>query len=638
MRHTKTLIVGGMVTLMTAMPLMAQDAIGGAALPDRASGTLPPHLDKGVSLWDDYIHYLHVAQPEMVLNTGKAFLELELEATQLLLVVDELSRFRGNFAKAIDRGERMQGEVGELTRQVAEAIKQARLKLAREDERIQKAIDQLDDGERPRVNARERLQMAGEYAAPLMLKALMADNEKLRPYVRQELVHVGRGVVVPLCEAMPYMKDAVVKQQIAGVLADIGYAASLPYLQRELETNKDMDAETRKVLTAAFDQIVARTAMPKNIRAANLFHMLAEDYYYERESLIQDPESPTNLVWYYKEGTGLLGIPVPTQVFHDAMSMQASRRALQLDPELAGSLSLWVASNIRRENNLTEEAPDRSYGPPIYGTAMRSAHFYAAMAGPDHLHPALARALKDSDSEQSLDVIAALRAVANPKQLVNIVGEDQPLVAAMNYPDQRVRFEAAFAIAESRPRIQFAGAQRVVPVLAEAVHGPTEQPHALVLTRDEVSDLNKAIEVLKSAGDYKIIQGKSVETVLEDVYRSPWISLVIIKASSAQAQEAVAAIRLNAKLRAAPVLVLAPTDQLITMNQILGAKKGVFVADEQSTDEQLTEAVNRAAEYAKGVNLDEDQSLYFCNHSSACCWHCQTISRASSACLMPRRH
>ena len=60
------------------------------------------------------------------------------------------------------------------------------------------------------------------------------------------------------------------------------------------------------------------------------------------------------------------------------------------------------------------------------------------------------------------------------------VGGAPALIAAMSSPDRLVRFESAFAVAAALPQQQFAGQDRVVPLLAEAM-SQTGVPSVLVV-------------------------------------------------------------------------------------------------------------------------------------------------------------
>ena len=110
---------------------------------------------------------------------------------------------------------------------------------------------------------------------------------------------------------------------------------------------------------------------------------------------------------------------------------------------------------------------------------------------------ALARAIRDRSSEVAFRSIRSLQDIAGQSNLF-IGASSQPLINAMQYPDRKVRFEAAFALAAALPQTTFDGQQRVVPLLAEAI-SQTGQPSVVVVmpTQDAV---NKMLDTLKTAG------------------------------------------------------------------------------------------------------------------------------------------
>jgi len=315
-------------TLAAVSPVRAQDEVTPLRMADKAK--LPPGIAQALEHWEDYIHYLRIAQTELSTSSGQAFMASDLEAAQLLLVVDELSPYR-DFEITLVRAQKLDGPVGDLAKQVERKIMDARLKLAREGKRIRAAIELLDDGLRQRLNGQQRLAKAGEYAVPQMLQVLLSSNPEdrtLSPFVIETMVKIGRPMVAPLCEALDDL-PATTKQQVAEVLARIGYPMALPYLKAEMEES-GIDGDTREVLTIAFSQVLERTGIPADTSAAQLFLMLSEDYYKTRESLILDPKADFNLMWSYSTGVGLTSIDIPTPVYFEAMSMRAAKRALEL--------------------------------------------------------------------------------------------------------------------------------------------------------------------------------------------------------------------------------------------------------------------------------------------------------------------
>ncbi|MEX2671345.1 MAG: hypothetical protein WD294_04455 [Phycisphaeraceae bacterium] len=608
------------VSLITLAPAAAwaqpRDA---ASPPGRAQQPLPDppeaarsdsELEEALALWEDLIHYYRVAQHDLAVGAGNALMALDLNHSDLLRVVEELSPYE-DYDRTLRQATELAGEPGQVAAQMLELVGGARLGLARQGDRIRGAIDRLDRGLRHRLSAQQQLRRAGEYSAPQLLEIITGDGSRdreLAPYVIDAMVEVGRPIVAPLAEALPALAPAP-RRSVAEVLGRIGYPMALPYLKAEID-REDADADTRRVMQRAFDSIVEETSTPRRATAADLFLRLAEDFYAQRGSLILQPNESYNLMWVYAPDTGLVFKQIPTPVFHDAMAMRTARRALQLNPNISAALSLWVSANFRRENNLPDGEDD-----PSYGNEMRSPHYYATLAGPRHLQPVLQRALRDRDAQLALDAIAALDSTATADSLLNLDGRIQPLLAALNYPDRRVRFDAAIAIATARPSESFEGGQRVIPVLAEAVREAGEL-YAVVLGPDNEA-INNASQVLADAGEFRTLRADSVDVVAAQVSEAPGVDLVVINSPFAQAESAVANVRHNYKMMGAPIVVLAHAGEDVSLRRSFEDEDHVIVVDGESEPEELASAIREAVGSIIGSTLSADEAEAYASHALA---------------------
>ena len=557
-------------------------------------------VEQARSLWEDFIHYTRIAQLQLAVSSGQALMQAGLASDQWLQIVEN-SPYAQDYDRTLRRAQRMEGEIAQVAQQVAQRVEQARIDLAREGGRIRNSIGKLDDGLRARMNAEQRLQAAGQYAAPHLLEVLTSTSpeaQAVRPYAIDAMVRVGRPLVSPFCQALNELPP-VPKQQVAEVLGRIGYPIALPYLKAELERG-DLAPAARGAIRTAFDQIVRNSPVSRSASAATLFLQLSEDYYAQREVLIPEPEAQANLMWQYESGVGLTFLEIPTPIYYEAQAMRACRRSLQLNPNMTASLSLWLASNFRRENNLPQGAEDPSYTP-----RMRSPHFYATLAGARHLQPVLQRAIDANDSALALDAIRALTSTSSARSLLNTGSDFQPLITAMNYPDRRVRFEAAFAIAQARPNESFSGDRRVVPVLAEALR-VGGQRYAVAIAPDQQT-LNQTTQIIGSAGNYQMIVGDSIDAVREQVQNAPSVDLIVLNIPTPAAQSAVAAASDISKLQAAPVVVLAPADRA-SAEQAFRNNPRVSVASAGSGPQQLAESVQQAAASVSGGQLSQEQA------------------------------
>src|SRR4029079_4308686 len=97
---------------------------------------------------------------------------------------------------------------------------------------IMDQVTRLSVNERAFELALANLRHAGEYAAPVMIDVLRDPNKKnLHSQTRRGLVRLGRQVLNPLVAVLE-TKDHETLITIMGILGDIGYDASAPYISR----------------------------------------------------------------------------------------------------------------------------------------------------------------------------------------------------------------------------------------------------------------------------------------------------------------------------------------------------------------------------------------------------------------------
>jgi hypothetical protein len=563
-------------------------------------------------LWNDFMHYTRIARLDLAISSGQALLQRDADPASLLSVIEQ-SPYAENWEKVLLRASTMESDdkpeqaeqLAGIARQVEKTIREAQKAVVRDSQRIREAIERLDDGQRAYLNAVALLKEAGEYAAPRMIDVLLSReqvDQTLRPYVLSAAVEVGRPLVIPFSESLLNLPP-VAKQQVSQVLARIGYPATLPYLKHISQRN-DLPSDTVRAAALAFDAIAARVPGVADQSPAQLFRGLGEDYYAGNESLILQPDAETNLMWSSDQNGRLTSTAVPTPIFDDVLAMRAARRALDLEPDMAKALSLWVRANFRRDNQLPAGETDPTYGPD-----MRSPQFYARLAGPRHLSPVLARALEDADAALALDAIDALAATAGHQTLA---GEDEggsPLLAAMDYPDRRVRFEAAFAVARARPGGQFSGAGRVVPVLASAVRQSGRQV-AVVLAADQ-NQLNQLADRVRQAGQFQLISGTKLTEVSQALLDVAAADLIVVQMDPDRINTIYPQIRQNYKLRGAAMVALSSDGGLASLNRMFVDDALVLPTDAKVTDEQLTARIDQALSIVGGGQIDDAQALAY---------------------------
>lgn len=589
--------------------LVKTGGAGAGAVPNVAAQPLDKQL---AQQWADLIHYIRVARFDLAVSNGEAILQASANPAALLKVVEssiyakdyEKTLLRARYAKSSEQAD-LAKQLNEVAQKMLAMLEQAQKTVIRDPQRIRMAIERLDDGQRANINATRLLTEAAEFAAPLMVNVLLSREPvdvQLRPFVIEAMVAVGRPMVSPLSESLLNL-PRIQRQQVAGVLGRIGYPLALPYLKAVLE-QENLDQATAKSMKQAFDQIATGRQVPTEASAAQLFLSLAEGYYAEQPSLLLLPDESVNQMWIADETGRLSSLSIPTPIFMDVMSMRSARRALQRQNDYSEALSMWVMANFRRENRLPAGVTD-----PSYPQSMQSPQFYANLAGPRHLHPVLSRALDDRDAELALDAIAALTATTGYGTLLSGQEPTQPILRALAYPDRRVRFEAAFAIAQARPTEAFPGSGRIVPILASAVR-QTEQP-VLLAIGPNIDEANALAGRLRSAGGYDVLSGTDLDAMSDQLEHVPGVNLLVVQGDAAKVMKTLQLASQNVRLQATPLLAVADSQQAILINRAHPDDPMVSVVNANAEDAAFAQAIAAAMSAAGGDSLSADQAAAY---------------------------
>lgn len=499
------------------------------------------------SLWADFCHHILIANPAIAAEAAEALTQVE---SGTLLDAVEASRYE-NPHRIFERATGME-DVSEIAGQLKNIIQSARLDRSREPQRIAADILLLNQGQRAFDNATQRLKAAGQFAAPQMLAALIDPAQSdLHSALMKSMQEIGQPLVYPLSVAVPKLPP-VAQGQVSQVLADIGYPQAMPALRQVIE-NPATDPTARQFAQAAIQDIGRNSRVPAEASAADLYLALGDGAYRTATTSpgsldSYDEATDTGVVWLYESklaingGPGLLALVVPGPVVGDAVAMQAAEQALALNPDLDGALSLFVMANLRRENRLPEGEVD-----PSYSSDRQAPNFYAMVAGPQRLHDVLNRALDDQDTDLALDAIAALSATASLDAL-------QPLTRGLGYPDRRVRFRAAEALAHAMPDRSFRNDFRVVPNLADVLR-PADAAVALVIAPDQ--ETRNALTAAISDQGFRPLSAPSLDEASGLIAAAPGIELVLVSGELLTVRDTVENSEGNYKLASTPILVVA---------------------------------------------------------------------------------
>lgn len=530
--------------------LAATAVLAASALTASALGQSRGQDEDPQTLLKEFIHYTLVAQPGLAAGYGQQLLESGITDEEMARLVEGGEFDLDRLDRAIDRGLRV-AELEQIAGLIGRRIEDGRLALAREGERIRDAIRMLVGSQRERLIAEDRLDAAGEYAVPALLNVVVESrDERLRAACRRMLVEIGRVAVTPLTVALSEV-DPATQRSICEMLGEIGYAHAGPAL-RELALNEDAPGTVRDAAQRAFDRIVGG-----DDALDVLWTRLARDHFDDLGSLVAYPFDAVSNVWRYDAFSGLIATPVPTVIYNEIMAMRASREALDEDARNREAIGLYVASNLRRENDLPPGSMD-----PIHGDSPYSPSFYATVFGTGICLDVLGLGLDTNDTPLVRDAIRALAETTGGSNLFTSADRDRiALVEAMQYPDRRVNYEAALVLANALPRSNFDGANRVIPTLSGAIRDAGVL-NAFVVGDDPENRRNEARR-LEAIGFTVAGEGATAADIAGAMQDVPAVDAVVIRTDDREAAiQAHLELRRYADAAAAPILVVAaPVDR-----------------------------------------------------------------------------
>jgi len=283
---------------------------------------------------------------------------------------------------------------------------------------------------------------------------------------------------------------------------------------------------------------------------------------------------------------------------------------MQLETTSGGAspetLAMWVASNFSREIDTPEGYENPAY-PTSGADARRSATYYAVAAGADVAQRVLSRAIEDRDTPLARRAIAAVEKTAGGKDLWSGSNSSAPLLAALNYPNRRVQYEAALALAAAQPNAAFAGSDRVVPTLASTIRGATTQ-YAIVLTL-EPEQYQSIRATLIKAGYTVLPQGRRMADLEAPISEAPAIDLVVAAGLTGESiSGTIEDVRGQSKTLATPVLALTSATTYMELTRRYASDAGVSVRQSAISEQQMLEAVNQLVDRASGGPIAEAEA------------------------------
>jgi len=467
--------------------------------------------------------------------------------------------------------------------------------------RIQRNLARLGEGPRPYFLAMKELRFSGPYVVPHALAILQDPGRKdLHPFVQRALTELGEPVVRPLARSLA-TPNANLKEMLVTILGNIGHPTALPALKGILEhpeSNEGAKAAASKAIIAIADESMLQTP------AKTLYLDLANKYYYDRIP-VADVHQPTSDIFGWVTDTGLLYRAAPSKAVNEILASRACSDALKVDPGALAAVSLWVSSVMQMEAELEGEKTARE-ADPFLPDDMPSVDFFARAVGQQHLYNVLDRALRDKNTAVAVRACRALEDTAN-EEFLTLYAETKagsPLVMALTYPDQRVRFASAFALAAIRPKEPFTGAGKVIPTLSEALN--LEASKSVLLVEPEADNRNRLQAELKDA-EWNVVVATNGNDAISKARSMPRVDAVILSSKTRNVGHAdvVSMLRSDYHTAMTPILVLSWPDDPVKGSWLENKIPYVKAVDHNMEPEPLMAAITALKTEAGSLVLDE---------------------------------
>lgn len=548
-------------------------------------------------LLDDFIHYVYIAQIDLAKANANALLKRGLSPVEFLGVVEDSPDMLRRFSEAY-RQAMAHPELEGLAAKLNGLYEQGRLDRARNPEEIARNIKLLDGSPRGRMLATERLKRAGEYAAPQLLETLLArSNQALEAQVERLLVEMGGDAVMPLAAALPGV-DETTQARLALILGQTQHGSALPYLYDVMRSTPS--PAVREATVKAITNIQGAPPV-QGISVAELYWDLGEKYYRGGGSLVRFPGEEHQLLWSFDPRRGLYPIPIRTEVYNDARAMQLAERAMQIDPQHEGAISLWIAANFSRDIDQPQ-----GYQNPVYPATRHGAMYFAVLAGSGPTQRVLARALDERRTVLARRAIEALSLTLGDVGMWSGQAGGRPLLDALAYPDRRVQYDAALALAGAKPTTPFPGSDRVTPILAGAVRDAAAR-FAVVLAQD-VQRRQALHEQLASSGFTVLQAAGALGDVASAVAEAPGVDLIITDLATDATMRMLEEARANPKLRATPILAMMPFEGWTQIGPRYQNDPLTDIARTGLTPEQIAERVSQLVLRGSGPPVSPEEA------------------------------
>ncbi len=431
---------------------------------------------------------------------------------------------------------------------------------------VEGMINRLMGTPTDREVAVRELRNSGPGAVPQMLRVLGASQiPEQREAIGLGLIRMGRQVVPPLIGALESPNEVIRMAAIDGV-QNLGAVEAIPYLW-SLAFAEGVPAGTqmqaRRAIAALKTGDASRLEAVQSLTAVEDLRSRAEALFTRREVLPEENEvDHTRTTWQWdRENDTLAAITEGVVPASLVAAQRMAREALVLAPERADLQRLMLCST------LALEVQRHGWNQPL-STQAGSVLQGALTTGLPLLSDSLRDALAWGRTDAAWALLTALKQAPSRDLVRNRDGAKSPVIAALNYPDARIQFDAAMVVLRAEPNAEFYGSRRVVEILRRALTDPG-QARAIVIDADR--ERGTAVSGYLSEQGY---EGLTVPTGKQGFTQAAELAgmdllVVHINAIDWAVSQTMANLRADARTASIPIILYGPEDARLKMARLV---------------------------------------------------------------------
>ncbi len=517
-----------------------------------------------------------------------------------------------------------EGDLGFVLRKFLEIIEKKSLIEEPNVQRIKELLGNIksDDYQKKYMAVENLLSEIGHYCVPFCVPVLGdRRNDSYRVDIIALLWRMEQDAVLPVIEMLDWKDNSFGRQNAAIILGHIGDPRAVPALLARLEDPE----EDQHVKGSARESVVQIKGQdPSKLPTAKKwYYELAAKYYYDDLSIIINNYKDW-LYWFWLEEEQdtekkLAYRKVDRFEYNELLAEEACYEALALDNDYDDVWTLLLCVlfaelnevdaaleiMIQKQDMIDATEIDRFRQKRLVNEKCQTVCF---TRGKTQLYKALRRSLDDRNALVAVSCINTLKdlhadgsmlpglpELEHPEGQGQLTPEGQPvppppppvgasLIAALNYPDKRVRYTAAEALVYMdagqpylddnkilHPGRPFLDANKVIPTLIEALG--ESAPRVILVIEQDKQIANRLVDMIREIGYMPVLE----EDGLSGLTRAksfPTQDLVIIATDllDMKAFEIIDALREDYRTKDTPVFVMAPETRLRMVQGLYAGK------------------------------------------------------------------